>query len=279
MRLSLSLIVITFTASLGLVVQADERSFDQLLASTDLSLQTEWALRYEHGEGLERDYDRAVQLYCSAAWDGSVDAQYQLGWLYANGRGLERNDQLAAGWFALAAAQGDSHATRMLARLDVADDEYPARCVRPNGEEVFRLPVGNSPNDIELTIRLVKRLAPRYGLEPELVLALIEVESNFDPNAHSPKDAQGLMQLIPLTALRFGVEDIKHPLQNLHGGMAYLRWLLDHFKGDLTLALAGYNAGEGAVERYHGVPPYRETQRYVKLVFRSYDKRIAKTGA
>ena len=265
--------------SLGSIVQAEELSFEQLLDSTDLALQTGWALRYEHGEGLERNYDRAVQLYCSAAWDGDVDAQYQLGWLYANGRGLERDDQLAAGWFALAAAQGDAHAARMLSRLDTPHGDRHARCMRPNGEEVLRLPIGNSPEDIRLTTRLVKRLAPRYGLEPELVLALIEVESNFDPNAHSPKDAQGLMQLIPPTAVRFGVEDIKHPLQNLHGGMAYLRWLLDHFEGNLPLALAGYNAGEGAVERYNGIPPYKETQRYVKLVVRSYDRRTAKTGA
>ena len=254
---------------------ATEPSFEQLLESTDLVLQTQWAQRYEHGEGLERNYDRAIQLYCSAAWDGDVYAQYQLGWMYANGRG----HHLASGWFALAAAQGDGHASRMLAHLGSSETGETARCLRPNGEEVLRLPIGNSPKDIELTTRLVKRLAPRYGLEPELVLALIEIESNFDPNAHSPKDAQGLMQLIPSTALRFGVEDIKHPLQNLHGGMAYLRWLLDHFEGDLLLALAGYNAGEGAVERYKGIPPYRETQRYVKLVVRTYDRRAAKTDA
>ena len=272
-------LLLVMPVAFSFVAQAQEITFEQLLDSTDLALQTEWAVRYEHGEGLERDYDRAIQLYCSAAWDGDVEAQYQLGWLYANGRGLERNDQLAAGWFGLAAAQGDNHAARMLTRLDTTDNEHTPRCVRPNGEEVLRLPSSNSPNDVELTIRLVKRLAPRYGLEPELVLALIEVESNFDPNAHSPKDAQGLMQLIPPTALRFGVEDIKHPLQNLKGGMAYLRWLLDYFEGDLTLALAGYNAGEGAVERYNGIPPYAETQRYVKLVFRSYEKRVAKIGA
>ena len=281
MRSSLPRIVLSALGGWLVVatVQAADPTFEQLLASTDIELQTEWAERYEHGEGLERDYDRAVQLYCSAAWDGDVKAQYQLGWMYANGRGLDRNDHLASGWFALAAAQGDGHAERMLAQVGPSQSGESARCQRANGEEVLRLPIGNSPKDIELTTRLVNRLAPRYGLEPELVLALIEVESNFDPNAHSPKDAQGLMQLIPPTAVRFGVEDIKHPLQNLHGGMAYLRWLLDHFEGDLSLALAGYNAGEGAVERYNGIPPYRETQRYVKLVVRSYDRRAAKTGA
>jgi soluble lytic murein transglycosylase-like protein len=80
------------------------------------------------------------------------------------------------------------------------------------------------------------------------------------------------MQLIPDTATRFGVKDITHPIQNLHGGMAYMRWLLAYFQGDLQLALAGYNAGEGAVERYRGIPPFSETRNYVRKVIRSYGK-------
>jgi len=113
---------------------------------------------------------------------------------------------------------------------------------------------------------LVRKLAPKYSLDPQLVLAVIEAESNFDPKASSPKNAQGLMQLIPATAQRFGVTDPWNPEQNLHGGMAYLRWLLDHFEGDIKLALAGYNAGEQAVELYGGIPPYTETQSYVKRI-------------
>ena len=114
--------------------------------------------------------------------------------------------------------------------------------------------------------RLVRDLAPGYGLNPELVLAVIEVESNFNATAKSHKQAQGLMQLIPATAKRFGVSDPWDPHQNLKGGMAYLRWLLDHFDGNLRLALAGYNAGEEAVRRHGGVPPYKETQNYVKRI-------------
>ena len=163
--------------------------------------------------------------------------------------------------------------------MDVTYGNYSARCYRPNGEELIQLPTSNAENDVVLTIRLVKQLAPHYGLEPALVLALIEVESNFDPNAHSHKDAQGLMQLIPATALRFGVKNIKHPVENLKGGMAYLEWLLKRFEGNLDLALAGYNAGEEAVERYNGIPPYEETQRYVKLVVRTYNRRSANTDA
>jgi soluble lytic murein transglycosylase-like protein len=118
----------------------------------------------------------------------------------------------------------------------------------------------------------VRGLAPIYGLDPNLILAIIKTESNFDPLARSPKNALGLMQLIPSTAARFGVKERSDPVQNLHGGMAYMRWLLSYFNGDLRLSLAGYNAGEGAVERYRGVPPYRETRQYIDKVMKAYGR-------
>jgi hypothetical protein len=121
---------------------------------------------------------------------------------------------------------------------------------------------------------LVHKLAPEYALDPKLVLAVIETESSFNPRALSPKQAQGLMQLIPATAQRFGVRDPWDAKQNLHGGMAYLRWLLDHFNGDIKLALAGYNAGEKAVERHGGIPPYAETRSYVTRIL----KRVGAKG-
>ncbi len=113
---------------------------------------------------------------------------------------------------------------------------------------------------------MVRKLAPEYQLNPNLVLAVVEMESNFNPAAHSHKNAQGLMQLIPATAERFGVQNVWDPEQNLRGGMSYLRWLMGHFEGDLELVLAAYNAGEGAVARHGGIPPYAETQRYVKRI-------------
>jgi soluble lytic murein transglycosylase-like protein len=113
-------------------------------------------------------------------------------------------------------------------------------------------------------------MAPTYGLQPELVLAVIEAESAFNHQARSIKNAQGLMQLIPATAERFGVQDPYDPVQNLRGGMAYLRWLLAYFQGDVRLTLAGYNAGEGAVLRYGGVPPYAETRAYVEKITQVY---------
>lgn len=95
---------------------------------------------------------------------------------------------------------------------------------------------------------------------------MVAVESNFNPTAVSPKNAQGLMQLIPETAQRFGVRNVWDPIDNLRGGMSYMRWLLDHFNGNLNLALAGYNAGEKSVQQYGGIPPFPETRNYVKQV-------------
>ena len=108
--------------------------------------------------------------------------------------------------------------------------------------------------------------AREQGVDEAIVRAIIHAESAFNPNALSRAGAQGLMQLMPATAARFGVSDAFDASQNIRGGVKYLAWLLKRFNGNLTLAAAGYNAGEGAVDKYAGVPPYSETQRYVQRV-------------
>ena len=118
----------------------------------------------------------------------------------------------------------------------------------------------------------VKAAATEFGVEEAVVRAIIHAESAFRPNAVSHAGAQGLMQLIPATASRFGVTDVFQPEQNIRGGVQYLAWLLKRYNGDLTLAAAGYNAGEGAVDRHGGVPPYAETQRYVQRVGQLADR-------
>jgi soluble lytic murein transglycosylase-like protein len=111
----------------------------------------------------------------------------------------------------------------------------------------------------------------RHGVDPLLLYSVMHQESSFKSRAISPKGARGLMQLMPLTAARYGVTNIFDPKQNIDGGARYLRFLLDHFDGDLNLALAGYNAGEGAVEKYGWrIPPYSETQEYVRRISRRY---------
>lgn len=114
--------------------------------------------------------------------------------------------------------------------------------------------------------RLIKRTAVANRVDVALVKAVMHVESGFNPNAVSPKGASGLMQLMPETALRYGVEDIFDPVQNVQGGVRYLKDLLAMFKDNHRLAIAAYNAGENAVRRYKGIPPYDETQDYVRKV-------------
>jgi len=255
------------------------------------------ARAFEYGEGIERDAVKAAQFYCRAARYGDAEAQYSLAWMLTNARGIERDEAQAAHLFAAAAEQGHPQATAMAQRLGTPLGEPPP-CLRPPDEDPPLLAQSRPPPPRELLprgggrpspfpsptllppppppagappqiVRFVELVAPEYQLHPHLVLAVIKQESNFDPLAVSPKNAQGLMQLIPDTARRFKVRNIMDPAQNLRGGMAYLQWLLATFEGDLSLALAAYNAGEGAVERYRGIPPYAETRLYVRRIIAS----------
>jgi len=128
-------------------------------------------------------------------------------------------------------------------------------------------PSGLASADFE---RLVAEAAQRHGLDPALVMAVVGVESGFQPQAVSPKGAQGLMQLMPRTARELGVADPFDPASNLDGGSRYLSSLVARYEGDLTRALAAYNAGMAAVARHGGVPPYAETRNYVRRVLGRY---------
>ncbi|MFY9554683.1 MAG: lytic transglycosylase domain-containing protein [Blastocatellia bacterium] len=121
--------------------------------------------------------------------------------------------------------------------------------------------------------RMITDAGTRYGVDPKLVYYVIRQESRFKPAARSGKDAQGLMQIIGATAERFNVKNPYDPEQNIGGGVRYLKWLLNRFNGDVRLALAGYNAGEGAVEKCgNKVPDYKETKNYVQKITTAYGK-------
>jgi soluble lytic murein transglycosylase-like protein len=146
--------------------------------------------------------------------------------------------------------------------------ETPAKPARPLAPAAPPSAAPAPPATVAAIAEAVERAAAQHSLPPALLHSVIKVESNYNPSAVSPKGAQGLMQLIPSTALRFGVSDVFDPADNIQGGARYLRYLLDLYHGDYPLALAAYNAGEGAVAKYGTVPPYPETQNYLRLVAR-----------
>jgi len=220
------------------------------------------AIAYENGISTTKDPAKAIQLYCEAARLGDVEAQYNIGWMYAMGRGIPRDDATAAYFFTMAAKQGDQLAKRMLLQVGEPVSKAPACLFDADGQDI----VENAPLEQRKVMGLVQKLAPEYGIYPRLAMAIIRAESNFNVTAVSQKNAQGLMQLIPETAARFNVRKPFDPEQNIRGGLAYLRWLLAYFHGNITLVAAAYNAGEKAVDRYRGVPPYPETQGYVKRI-------------
>jgi soluble lytic murein transglycosylase-like protein len=231
---------------------------------------------YEHGEGLSKDPERAAQTYCKAARLGDAQSQFNLGWMYANGRGVERSDATAAFFFAAAAEQGLQEAGPMLAMVGGPSSDVPACMQDPpslvnlaQAKDTRATAAAIEARAPKTIVDLVRKLSLEYRVQPQLALAVIEAESNFNVAALSPKNAKGLMQLIPATADRFGVRNPYDAAQNIRGGMAYLRWLLAYFEGDLLLVAAAYNAGEGAVDRYRGVPPYAETRDYVRKILKS----------
>ncbi len=233
------------------------------------------------------DQDAAWQAavnYCEASRLGSIEAQYRLGMLYRFGKGVLENQRYAAALFSQASSQGHAEALNMLDTIKLSASELPP-CV--TGELLPERPalikpviavdtsgidrrIAVLPNTKRWIIDLVDAIAAKHQIDPKLVLAIIAVESNFDVKARSPKDAMGLMQLIPDTADRFNIANAYDAAQNIKGGIRYLRWLLSYYRGNVALAAAAYNSGERTVDRYKGVPPYPETRNYVKRVLDLY---------
>lgn len=149
--------------------------------------------------------------------------------------------------------------TRVRKQKAVTRPAVPARSFTPSGK---------LPNTYDA---LIQSACSKYGVDPSLVQAIVSVESNFNPYALSRKGAMGLMQLMPRTAAELKVKNSFNPRDNINGGVKYLRYLMDRYEGNLRLTLAAYNAGETAVRQWGTVPPYRETQRYVKKVLRIYN--------
>ncbi len=231
-----------------------------LISKTSL---IEKANLFEQGIGVEKDYTRAYRLYCLAALQNDPVASYNIGLMYYNGKGRGQNFNTAVAWFKrsaeLGSKQGESMTNKLSDIVPINDKDCP----------LFTKGMRVDKNLVKVWVELI---SPEFNVDPILVFNVIKVESNFNHTALSNKNAQGLMQLLPKTAIRFGVKDVWNPVVNLMGGVAYLNWSMIHFDSKLHLVLAAYNAGESAVEKYQSIPPYLETRDYVHKIIINYLK-------
>jgi len=257
-------LLIYFGSSFLLFVTGAQASESTALPPSTAALTYELGRSYEKGNGVARDLQQAALHYCTAARAGHAEAAFSLGWMFYTGKGAPSDRTQAALWFRKAAQDGHRTARRMLSNLQVPKNGI-AVCT---GAELARTEFAPPKKLLDM----IAELAPGFGLDPDLVLAVVAIESGFRSDAVSPRDAMGLMQLTHATAERFGVGDPMNPKDNLKGGMRFLGHLLTAYDGDVRLALAAYNAGEGAVRRYDGIPPFPETRAYIEKVQRYYPR-------
>ena len=230
----------------------------------------------EQGIGIKKNLLLALTLYCDAGKMGSPEGFFRIGRILASAPPSLHNPRLANAYLALSASLGHREA------LDHYDESI--------GSETLSEECGNFGTVVEFgtvmeiehfdldgyiaalslkkreVAELIRRYAPRYDVDIRIALAVALAESNLNSQAVSPKNAQGVMQLIPGTQARFGVKKPFDPESNVKGGLAYLKWLKTRFSGDWALVAAAYNAGEGMVERHGGIPPFFETRQYVRRV-------------
>lgn len=174
----------------------------------------------------------------------------------------------------------DAVETRMRQIESLIQSVNPKPVANQQAFSSFLQPEGHSPGSTSVTGSLPERakklqpliqtLSDKYQMDADLVNAVVQQESGFNPNAVSKAGATGLMQLMPGTAQGLGVSNPTDPAQNLDGGIRHLKNLITHYHGNIPLALAAYNAGMGAVKKHHGIPPYQETQHYVKTILKGY---------
>lgn len=230
----------------------------------------EQGLAAELGSGLVRNPELAIALYCDAGTLGSPEGFFRVGRILAIGPDYLRNPALANAYFALAARLGHRAASDAFDEA-VASAPLEDSCGSfSTGFERQRFDLdayisGMSPQRRRIA-DIIRRQAQRHGIDTQVALAVALAESNLNASAVSPMNAQGVMQLIPATQARFGVKDAFDAESNVRGGLAYLKWLKARYRDDWGLVAAAYNAGEGAVDRHRGIPPFRETRDYVRRV-------------
>ena len=224
----------------------------------------------ERGKGIRKNYALAIALYCDAGTMGSPEGFFRIGRILATGPSYLRNKRKANAYLALASRLGHrdaiKHYDNSAGNADVGDD--CANYYAWTDKEPFDMDsyVANLSAQKRKVAALIRKMAPKYGVDANFALGIALAESNLNSSAVSPKNAQGVMQLIPSTQERFGIKNAFDPRQNVHGGLTYLRWLQKRFVGNRMFVAAAYNAGEGKVDKYGGIPPYAETQQYVRRV-------------